>query len=171
MIESQNKLTLCGLQYLPSLRSTASSIFIILLITLFWRGLTFTATTSTGYDENIYCFYAHTLGEQGWNGLRGLVHEWPTNDILNKAPSPYRIFFIVPAMWTCKLFNGYTVANITLLSSFFSILLIIVTLCLARRWFGPLYGFLITLLMVFSPLAGGLARRGLQDTCFAFVVI
>jgi len=169
MIESRNNLANVLSRYLPSLQSTAMSVLVILLIALTWRLLTFAGPEPVGHDESVYRFYAQTLGERGWDGLRSVVHEWPDNPGLNKGPLPYRLFFIVPAMWACRLLGGYTVAHIALLSSLFSIGFIVVTLVLARRWFGPVYGFFIALLMVFSPLAAGLARRGLQDTCFAFV--
>jgi len=157
-------------RHLPFLRSTTRSIFVVLLIALSWRFLAFRNPDPQGYDETVYCFYAQTLGEHGWHGLREVVHAWPGNPVLNKAPLPYRLFFIVPGMWTCRLLGGYTVANIALLSSLFGLAFIVVAWVLARRWFGPALGMLVAITMIFSPLATALSNRALQDTCFAFVV-
>ncbi len=169
MTERQEKPEDVLSRHLPSLRSAWTSLWALLAIAVIWHVITFKPPASIGRDEETYRAYAQALGEHGWSGLREIIREWPDNPVLNEGPLPYRLFFIVPGMWVCKLMGAYSVANMALLSSLFGLGFIVVALVLLRRWFGPVYGFLIALLLVFSPLASALSRRGLQDTCFAFV--
>ena len=158
------------LRVFQSARTLAGSLTVVLLVALLWRLLTFAAPERTGYDEAVYRAYAQLIGERGMEGLRAAVAAWPDNEFLNKGSLPYRLFYLLPCTGICKLLGGYTTSNLAVLSLIFGLATVVVVLLLARRWVGPVYGMLTTLLVAVSPLGTMLSRRALQDTCFAFVV-
>jgi len=168
--EEQDPIEETCLRVFPSARSLAASLVVVLAVALVWRLLTFAGPERTGYDEAVYRAYAQLIGERGLEGIRAAVAAWPQNEFLNKGSLPYRLFYLLPCVGICKLLGGYTTSHIAVLSLLFGLATVVVTLLLARRWVGPVYGLLATLLVVVSPLGTLLSRRALQDTCFAFLV-
>src|SRR4051812_488856 len=88
----------------------------LLIITVAIRLPTMFGVKRSGWDENAYVFFAQTLNDRGVAGIRQLLHDYPTNEILQKSPLPLRVGFIVPAMLTCKIVGGFNPTNIAWLS-------------------------------------------------------
>lgn len=151
----------------------ASAIYyaLVLVAALTWRWYSFAYPTHLGYDEAIYQRYAQTLGEQGLSGFREVIAIWPTDGYLRVGPPPFRPFWILSSMFGCKLLGGYSTQHIVLVAALFGFATILTGAVLARRWFGFAQGLAISLLLVVSPLADAMSRRGLQDTCFAFMLV
>ena len=153
------------------IRSAGGSIALVLLIAFCWQFYTYVPLGSLGYDESIYRFYVQTLEQNGVEGIRAIIHAWPTDEKLSKGPLPFRYFYILLGSWTDKLLGGNTSVNLANMSLVFNIGTILISLLLFRRWFGATVGLLAAILMVFSPLATDLSHRALQDTCTAFLII
>jgi len=153
----------------PLLTSVMYYAFVV-LIALGWRWHSFAYPAYLGYDEAIYQQDAATLGEQGVAGFREVIAQWPTDKNLRVGPPPFRPLWLYSATLGCRILGGYSTHNLVLVSAFFGFATIVVGAMLARRWFGLIEASAISLLLIVSPLADAMSRRGLQDTCFAFVV-
>jgi 4-amino-4-deoxy-L-arabinose transferase-like glycosyltransferase len=125
----------------------------------------------TGWDESAYVFFAQTLNDHGVAGIRQLLHDYPTNENLQKSPLPLRVGFIVPAMLTCKILGGFNPTNIAWLSFVCGIALVVLGARFAGNLAGPRMSILCGILLITSPLAAGLSRRGMQDSFAALVML
>lgn len=148
-----------------------ANIWVVLGIALIWRMFTFETPDWMGYDEATYQRYAQTLSEQGFSGIRELIGIWPQDEVLNKGPLPFRLFFIGCVALANQLYGEVSLVAQAALSALFGLGIVVVSFLLARRWCGPVVATATALLVAFSPLMTALSRRGLQDTCFSFIVL
>ena len=123
------------------------------------------------WDEGAYVFFAQMLDTHGLSGIRQLVHDYPTNENLQKSPLPLRLGFIVPAMFTCKAMGGFNVDNVAWLSFASAIGIVLVGTRLAENLTDRKTSLLCAVLLITSPLAVGLSRFGTQDTFAALVML
>jgi len=125
----------------------------------------------TGWDERAYVVFAQTLDKGGVSGIRQWMHDYPTNESLQKSPLLLRVGFIVPAMLTCKILGGFNVDNLAWLSFGCGIGLVLLGARFAENLAGRKMSTLCGILLITSPLAAGLSRRAMQDTFAALVFL
>ncbi len=125
----------------------------------------------TGWDERAYAVFAKTLNEGGVTGIRQWMHDYPTNESLQKSPLLLRVGFVVPAMITCKLLGGFTPDNIAWLSFAAGIGLIVLGAHFTELLVGRKFAIVCGILLITSPLAAGLSRRGTQDAFAALLFV
>lgn len=142
-----------------------------LLLVAVWRVWSFQAPAQPGYDENIYLHYVEVFSQQGFAGLRETIQTARGDEWLKVGPPPFRVLHIVTASAVCKLFGGASIAHLAMASALFAFATVLIAALLLRAWFGARDAALATLLLGFSPLATALARRALQDSFFAFLVV
>jgi 4-amino-4-deoxy-L-arabinose transferase-like glycosyltransferase len=146
-------------------------LLLLLLITMAVRLPTMFGVKRSGWDEHAYVFFAQTLDERGISGIRELLHDYPTNENLQKSPLPTRIGFIVPAWLTCKILGGFDVDNLAWLSYICGVALVVLGARFAENLAGRKVSILCGILLITSPLAAGLSRRAMQDTFAALVML
>src|SRR6266581_1565785 len=97
--------------------SSRTWLLLLLIITVAVRLPTMFGVKRTGWDERAYVVFAQTLDKGGVSGIRQWMHDYPTNESLQKSPLLLRVGFIVPAMFTCKILGGFNADNLAWLSS------------------------------------------------------
>jgi hypothetical protein len=125
----------------------------------------------TGWDERAYIVFAQTLDKHGVSGIRQWMHDYPTNESLQKSPLLLRVGFVVPAMLTCKILGGFNADNLAWLSFVCGAALALVGAQVAENLVGRRVSILCGILLISSPLAAGLSRRAMQDTFAALVFL
>ena len=125
----------------------------------------------TGWDERAYAVYAKTVNDGGVGGIRKWMQDYPTNESLQKSPLLLRVGFVVPAMFTCKLLGEFTPDNIAWLSFAAGIGLIVLGAHFTELLIGRKFAIFCGILLITSPLAAGLSRRGTQDTFAALLFV
>jgi 4-amino-4-deoxy-L-arabinose transferase-like glycosyltransferase len=143
----------------------------LLIITVAVRLPTMFGVKRTGWDERAYVVFAQTLDQGGVSGIRQWMHDYPTNESLQKSPLLLRIGFIVPAMLTCKILGGFNPDNLAWLSFGCGVALVLLGAQFAENLSGRKLSILCGILLITSPLAAGLARRAMQDTFAALVFL
>src|SRR4029077_2815974 len=88
----------------------------LLIITVAVRLPTMFGVKRTGWDERAYVFFAQTPDKGGVSGIRQWMHDYPTNESLQKSPLLLRVGFVIPAMLVCKMLGGFTPDNVAWLS-------------------------------------------------------
>src|SRR6266581_3452595 len=96
--------------------SSRTWLLLLLIITVAVRLPTMFGVKRTGWDERAYVVFAQTLDKGGVSGIRQWMHDYPTNESLQKSPLLLRVGFIVPAMFTCKILGGFNADNLAWLS-------------------------------------------------------
>src|SRR5438105_6559479 len=143
----------------------------LLIITVAVRLPTMFGVKRTGWDERAYVVFAQTLDKHGVSGIRQWMHDYPTNESLQKSPLLLRVGFIVPAMLTCKILGGFNVDNLAWLSFLCGVALVLVGAQFAENLAGRKMSILCGILLITSPLAAGLSRRAMQDTFAALLML
>ncbi len=143
----------------------------LLIITVAVRLPTMFGVKRTGWDERAYVVFAQTLDKGGVSGIRQWMHDYPTNESLQKSPLLLRVGFIVPAMLTCKILGGFTVDHLAWLSFGCGIGLVLLGARFAENLAGRKMSILCGILLITSPVAAGLSRRAMQDTFAALVFL
>lgn len=143
----------------------------LLIITVAVRLPTMFGVKRTGWDERAYVVFAQTLDKHGVSGIRQWMHDYPTNESLQKSPLLLRVGFVVPAMLTCKILGGFNVDNLAWLSFVCGIALVLVGAQFAENLAGRKVSILCGILLITSPLGAGLSRRAMQDTFAALVFL
>src|ERR1700737_2128579 len=138
-------------------------LLLLLLIALVVRLPTMFGVKRSGWDEHAYVFFAQTLNNHGVSGIRQLLHDYSTNENLQKSPLPLRVGFIVPAMLTCKILGGFNVDNLAWLSFVCGIALVLVGARFAENLVGRRIAIICAIFLITSPLAAALSRRAMQD--------
>jgi len=152
--------------------SLKASIIIVLLSAFIFRSLTFVKPLRLGgYDEHAYLLYTKTLGVNGVEGIRKITNNFYDDQRINLGPLPLRIFFIYTAMVSCKIWGGYNLRNLALVSYFSGILTVLMSLLFFRKIFGSQTALLASIFIIFSPLANALSGRALADSLFAFIIV
>ena len=146
-------------------------LLILLLITIAARLPFMFGVQRTGWDERAYAVFAQTLDERGISGIRQWMHDYPTNESLQKSPLFLRVGFIVPAMVTCKILGGFNADNVGWLSFGCGVALVVLGAHFAENLVGRKPAVLCGILLITSPLAAGLSRRGTQDVFAALVFL
>src|ERR1700736_161860 len=136
----------------------------LLIITVAVRLPTMFGVKRTGWDERAYVVFAQTLDKGGISGIRQWMHDYPTNESLQKSPLLLRVGFIVPAMLTCKILGGFNADNVAWLSFVCGVALVLLGAQFAENLSGRRLSILCGILLITSPLAAGLSRRAMQDT-------
>jgi 4-amino-4-deoxy-L-arabinose transferase-like glycosyltransferase len=144
---------------------------LLLVIAVAVRLPTMFGVKRTGWDERAYVVFAQTLDKHGISGIRQWMHDYPTNESLQKSPLLLRVGFIVPAMLTCKVLGGYNVDNLAWLSFLCGVALVLLGAHFAENLCGRKLSILCGILLITSPLAAGLSRRAMQDTFAALVFL
>src|SRR5438270_5362370 len=143
----------------------------LLIITVAVRLPTMFGVKRTGWDERAYVVFAQTLDKGGVSGIRQWMHDYPTNESLQKSPLLLRVGFIVPAMLTCKILGGFNADNLAWLSFVCGVALVLLGAQFAENLAGRKLSILCGILLITSPLAAGLSRRAMQDTFAALVFL
>src|SRR5947207_69898 len=151
--------------------SSKTWMILLLVITVAVRLPTMFGVKRTGWDERAYVVFAQTLDKGGVSGIRQWMHDYPTNESLQKSPLLLRVGFIVPAMLTCKILGGFNVDNLAWLSFGCGIGLVLLGARFAENLAGRKMSTLCGILLITSPLAAGLSRRAMQDTFAALVFL
>jgi 4-amino-4-deoxy-L-arabinose transferase-like glycosyltransferase len=125
----------------------------------------------TGWDERAYAVFAKTISQGGVSGIRQWMHDYPTNESLQKSPLLLRVGFVIPAMLVCKMLGGFTPDNVAWLSFAAGVALILLGAHFTEVLTGRRIAMLCAVLLITSPLAAGLSRRGTQDTFTALVFL
>ena len=151
-------------------RSRYALAFLAMIAAVF-RGATFKNASLGGYDERLYLIFMVNFYSRGIEGIQNILHAFPSDPVLLQGPLPFRFLFIWAGTWVCRIFGGFTYANLAKLSLISGIGIVIVGYLLFRRWFSPAVAFLGGILLIFSPLVSGLSRRALQDPFFCLLVL
>jgi 4-amino-4-deoxy-L-arabinose transferase-like glycosyltransferase len=146
-------------------------LLVLLLITVAVRLPIMFGVNRTGWDERAYAVFAQTLDERGISGIRQWMHDYKTNESLQKSPLFLRVGFIVPAMVACKILGGFTPDNVAWLSFVSGVALVVLGAHFAEKLAGHKLAMLCGILLIASPLAAGLSRRGTQDVFTALVFV
>jgi len=121
-------------------------------------------------DEGFYLKYGTYIGEHGFSGFKKLF-ELYTQDQDNLYPNPLRIGFILLSVFWLKAF-GYSFLGLAHLSLFSFLVFLCVSFYFASKYFDKDTALCYAVLLAFSPLALGLARRALlESTVQLFVAI
>lgn len=151
--------------------SSRTWLLLLLAITIAVRMPTMFGVKRTGWDERAYVVFAQTLNDHGVAGIRQILHDYPTNENLQKSPLPTRVGFIVPAMLTCKILGGFNADNLAWLSFACGVALVVLGARFAESLAGRKMSILCGIFLITSPLAAGLSRRGMQDSFAALVML
>ncbi|HET9418134.1 MAG TPA: glycosyltransferase family 39 protein [Chthoniobacterales bacterium] len=146
-------------------------LLLLLVITIAVRTPTMFGVKRTGWDERAYVVFAQTLDKVGVSGIRQWLHEYPINEQLQKSPLFLRVGFIVPAMLTCKLLGDFNADNLAWLSFCCGVAVILLGARFADDLGGRKMSILCGILLVSSPLATALSRRGTQDSFAALLTL
>lgn len=149
----------------------ATWLLLLLVVTIALRAPTMFGVKRTGWDERAYVVFAQTLDKAGISGLRQWLHDYSTNEQLQRSPLFLRIGFIVPAMLTCKVLGGFNVDNLAWLSFACGVALVVLGARFAEDLGGRKMSILCGILLITSPLALGLSRRATQDSFVALVTL
>lgn len=151
--------------------SFTKSLLILILVSVLFRVYVFSLKEPARHDEKLYSYFMDTLSKDGVKGLRLLVGLFPDAKSLSSGPLPFRVLFISIGALICKASGNCGLENLTLISFFAGLGVIIAGFLLFRYWFTPGKAFLASLLLVTSPLGIALANRALPDTLFTLTVI
>lgn len=121
-----------------------------------------------GADEGTYYHQAKTIRTEGWSGFKTLATEYVTNEHLQIFPPPERIAHILFASIALKFSDSYR--SLSLLSLLFFAAHAIVCFYFLRKFFSDTIALGVAVLICFSPLSMGLARRALSDTGYYLFV-
>ncbi|MFH0827293.1 MAG: glycosyltransferase family 39 protein [Candidatus Omnitrophota bacterium] len=113
-------------------------------------------------DEGFYLKYGTFIGDQGIRGFKKLF-ELYTQEPANPYPNPLRIGFILLSVFWLKAF-GYSFLGLAYLSLFSFLVFLCVSFYFSSKYFDKDTGLLYTVLLAFSPLALGMARRALSES-------
>lgn len=122
----------------------------------------------TGADEGTYYRQAKTVSTEGWSGFKTLATEYVTNEQLQVFPPPERIAHILFASIALKFSDSYR--SLSLLSLMLFAAHVIVCFYFMRKFFSDTIALGVAVLICFSPLGMGLARRALSDTGYYLFV-
>ena len=142
-----------------------------LLLVAVWRVWSFQAPAQPGYDESVYLHYVEVFSQQGFGGLRETIRQARDDAWLKVGPPPFRVLHVVTASALSRGLGGPSISHLALVSALFASATVLLAALLLREWLGARDAALATLLLGFSPLATALARRALQDSFFAFLVV
>lgn len=151
--------------------SSRNLLLLLLLITVAVRLPIMFGVKRTGWDERAYAVFAQTLDERGITGIRQWMRDYKTNESLQKSPLFLRVGFIVPAMIACKTLGGFNADNVAWLSFVSGVALVVLGAHFAEKLAGNKLAMLCGILLITSPLAAGLSRRGTQDVFTAVVFL
>jgi len=124
-----------------------------------------------GFDENIYYSYVETVHQQGFDGMRKIFQQYPSHEVLSKAPSPLRVGYVYSAYLFCKITGQISLSRLAWFSFVCGLGVIIGGWALFRQLFTPSVAFVSSLLLVTSPIGMALSRRALQDTFMTLIII
>jgi len=114
-------------------------------------------------DEGYYFRYASYIADKGVSGFPDLFKEYIENKENWIFSSPIRAGFILLSSGWLKIF-GPSFLSLAYLSLFSFFCFLLVSFYFAKRHFGEETAFLLLLLLAFSPLNMGMARRALTDS-------
>ncbi|MFH1457880.1 MAG: glycosyltransferase family 39 protein [Candidatus Omnitrophota bacterium] len=121
-------------------------------------------------DEGCYLKYATFIGDHGIRGFKKLF-ELYTQDQSNFFPNPLRVGFILLSVFWLKAF-GYSFLGLAYLSLFSFLAFLCVSYYFSSKYFDKDTGLFYVVLLAFSPLALGFARRAmLESTLQLFVAL
>jgi 4-amino-4-deoxy-L-arabinose transferase-like glycosyltransferase len=119
-----------------------------------------------GADEGTYFHQAQILHEHGLEGFRTIMKEYINNDDQHVFPTPLRILHIGFASLAIAFHNS--ISALAGLSLFWFIALCLISWYFIKRLWDDQTAFVACLLLSFSPLLSGMARRALMDSEVAF---
>jgi Dolichyl-phosphate-mannose-protein mannosyltransferase len=146
-------------------------LLLLLIIAVAVRLPTMFGVQRSGWDERAYAVFAETLDQGGVTGIRRWIHDYPTNESLQKSPPMLRVGFLVPAMLICKVLGNFSPDSVAWLSFASGIGLILLGTHFTDLLVGRKFALSCGILLVTSPLAAGLSRRGTQDGYTALVFL
>src|SRR5436853_6290500 len=133
--------------------SSKKWMLLLLIITVAVRLPTMFGVKRTGWDERAYVVFAQTLDKGGVSGIRQWMHDYPTNESLQRSPLLLRVGFIVPAMLTCKILGGFNADNLAWLSFICGVGLVLLGAPFAENPSGRRRSILSAILLIRPPLA------------------
>jgi 4-amino-4-deoxy-L-arabinose transferase-like glycosyltransferase len=137
---------------------------LLLIVAVAARAPTMFGVKRTGWDERVYVVFAQTLDKAGISGIRQWLHDYPTNEQLQKSPLFLRVGFIVPAMLVCKVLGGFNPDSLAWLSFACGVALVLLGARFVDDLAGRKMSILCGILLISSPLATALSRRATQDS-------
>jgi 4-amino-4-deoxy-L-arabinose transferase-like glycosyltransferase len=146
-------------------------LLLLLAITIAVRLPTMFDVKRTGWDERAYVVFAQTLDKGGMAGIRQWLHDYRTNQNLQKSPLLLRVGFVVPAMLVCKILGGFNPDNLAWLSFACGIGFVLLGARFGESLGGNKLSVLCGILLISSPLAAALSRRAMQDSFAALVML
>lgn len=154
------------------IQARSVAVIALIFIAIIVRAPDMSRVKRTGFDESAYVFFSQVWNEKGVGGIRQLLAEYPHDDRLQRAPLPLRIAFIAAGSATCRAMGGYTRDNLAWLSFGAGIAIVAAgTLFAWEMTASSVIGWLTGLLLIASPLAGGLSLRATQDTMVGLIII
>jgi 4-amino-4-deoxy-L-arabinose transferase-like glycosyltransferase len=118
-------------------------------------------------DEGYYLGYAKFLDAKGLSGYPGLFKEYIHSREMWIFPNPLRAgFYILSTVWLN--FMGFTFFSLSLLSTLFFLLFLLISFYFCRRYFGDNLAVFYILLLAFSPLNTAMAGRALTESTLLF---
>jgi len=151
--------------------SSRTWLFLLLVITIAVRLPTMFGVKRTGWDERAYVVFAEALGKGGVSAVRQWLHDYPSNENLQKSPLFLRVGFIVPAMWTCKILGGFNPDHLAWLSFLCGVAFVLLGARFAENLAGERMSIFCGILLISSPLAVALSRRAMQDSFAALIML
>lgn len=160
-------------------KSLQKAIFIVLLFSVCVLGISLrmcnlTNVTSRSPDEMVYTYQAGTIALYGTEGIKFLVRQYNMTEDTWQYPPPIRLGYLWPLAATMKTINLMDVRAGVYISSFFSIVSLLLLILLGLRFFNKWITMYALLFMSVSPMALAIARRTWQDAmlgCIGLLLI
>jgi len=138
-----------------------------LLISLISFAIIFTSLKDVKFypqaDEGHHLKYAYIIADKGIGEFPELFKEYIKNEKDWIFPPPIRVGYILLSAGWFKVFGSSfgRLAELSLISFFFFLL---ISFYFAKKYFGEEMALLFLILLAFSPLNMGMARRALTDS-------
>ncbi len=123
-----------------------------------------------GYDEGLYCNYINSLDATGLSSYPDIAERYIVDQtrLPGAVLPPTRFLYIFLAYLWHSLTGTDAYGSLKVISSLFSILLLLVSTVFAFRAGGPKIGAAVCALMVFAPTQVHMSQHALIDGVFAF---
>ena len=147
---------------------------LIILFSIFVLGVTLRIcninnVTARSPDEVIYTYQAKTIALYGGEGIKFLVREYNMTENAWQYPPPIRLSYLKLVAGVMNMINLTNVRVGVYISSFFSIISLLLLILLGLRFFNKWITVYALLFMSVSPMSLAIARRTWQDAMLGCV--